>query len=76
MVRLQRCLLFSRTGQYEKAGRELQLLQGSGLRNYACFYHLFWQNDLIEAQKIWTTSRRSPPANAFQVSQLRPDGQV
>jgi tetratricopeptide (TPR) repeat protein len=49
-ARLDRCMLLIRTGQYQQADQQLELLESSRLANFIRFYLLHWQGQLEEAQ--------------------------
>lgn len=59
----ERALLYSRTGQYEKAERDLEELTRIFPRNFAQFYHLFWRRELDAAKAYfnWLEKRRNLP---------------
>jgi TolB-like protein len=48
-TRLARCMLYSRTGQYEKAAADLTVLRDSRFSGFAQFYNLYWQDRLEDA---------------------------
>ena len=49
-ARLQRCMLYSRTGQYTRAGSDIEVLGKSALADFGQFYMLFWQEDMDGAR--------------------------
>ena len=48
----QRALLYSRTGQYEKAEQDLAELSKVFPRNFGQFYHLYWRRE-VDAAKTY-----------------------
>ena len=57
----ERALLYSRTGQYEKAEQDLAELSKVFPRNFAQFYHLYWRRELDAAKAYfnWLESREN-----------------
>ena len=62
---LHRALLYSRTGQYQKAEQDLVELSRVAPRNFAQFYHLYWHRELDAAKEYfeWLESRENLPIN-------------
>jgi tetratricopeptide (TPR) repeat protein len=62
----QRAMLYSRTGQYEKAELDLATIGRVAPRNLNQMYHLFWKGDQEEsrAEFTWLESRRNFPPKA------------
>ncbi len=59
----ERALLYSRTGQYEKAQQDLTILSKVFPRNFAQFNHLYWCRELDAARAYfnWLESRKNLP---------------
>jgi TolB-like protein len=57
----ERALLYSRTGQYEKAERDLADIVKVFPRNFAQFYHLYWRReiDAAKAYYSWLEKRKN-----------------
>jgi TolB-like protein len=57
----ERLLLYSRTGQYEKAEAELEKVNKVWPRNFPQFYHLYWQREIDAAKAYfgWLGKRAS-----------------
>lgn len=57
----ERLLLYSRTGQYEKAEVELEKVNKVWPRNFPQFYHLYWQREIDAAKAYfgWLGKRAS-----------------
>jgi len=57
----ERALLYSRTGQYEKAEQDLAVLSKVFPRNFPQFYHLYWCRELDAARAYfsWLMSRKN-----------------
>ena len=56
-------MLYSRTGQYEKAEQDLADFAKVFPRNFAQFYHLYWRRDLDAAKAYfdWLEKRKNIP---------------
>ena len=50
----ERLLLYSRTGQYEKAEVELEKVNEVWPRNFPQFYHLYWRREIDAAKAYFT----------------------
>ncbi len=50
LARQSRAMLFSRTKQFDKAGKDIQLLSGEDHFEFVSFYNLYWQDRLEDAQ--------------------------
>jgi len=59
----ERAMLYSRTGQYEKAEQDLVVLSKVFPRNFPQFYHLYWRRELDAAKAYfnWVESRKNLP---------------
>jgi TolB-like protein len=59
----ERALLYSRTGQYDNAERDLEELTRIFPRNFAQFYHLFWRREVDAAKAYfgWLEKRKNLP---------------
>ena len=51
-ARVQRCMLYSRTGQYEKAAVDLAALSSTRYSAFARCYHAYWRDDLETAELL------------------------
>jgi TolB-like protein len=61
LVISERAMLYSRTGQYEKAEQDLATLAKMFPRNFAQFYHLYWRRELDAAKAYfdWLEKRKN-----------------
>ncbi|MDP7360236.1 MAG: TIR domain-containing protein [Pseudomonadales bacterium] len=59
----ERAVLYSRTGQYERADQDLAELKKVLPRNFPQFYHLYWRRELDAAKGYfnWLKSRKNLP---------------
>jgi len=59
----ERALMYSRTGQYQKAEQDLEFITRIWPRNFAQFYHLFWKREVDAAKAYygWLDKRKNLP---------------
>jgi TolB-like protein len=59
----ERALMYSRTGQYQKAEKDLEYITRIWPRNFAQFYHLYWKREIDAARAYygWLDKRRNLP---------------
>lgn len=53
LARQNRAMLFSRTSLFGKAEEDIRLLPGTSQTDFVTFYHLYWQDRLQDARKLF-----------------------